>query len=280
MGNKDKGKKSAMKSGTAGAKGRGVISSVRAFEGPHPDAGTMRMIIQGVQEQGGKIQAIMHPDTTFTGARANLLHVLGLEKKGGSMQSEVPGHGGARSVASAAHSALHHDGEAHPDHTNLHTHFNGGATTGHEASGHHSAHDHVHKKPSGPIRASPSPVPGAGSQDDVDGDDSEAGSEEERNGARVSDGGDDGDGLHRKAANQSDFVAQWVRTISKQVSGGAGEIQAPGDGADAPSALRPVPEDEEDVDGLLSLALPRQGSQLGAWHGVIVCCGLLVMHAS
>jgi hypothetical protein len=56
-------RKGALKSST-----KGHISAVRAFEGPHPDAGTMRMIIQGVQEANGKVQVIVHPDTTFTGA--------------------------------------------------------------------------------------------------------------------------------------------------------------------------------------------------------------------
>ncbi|GLC57759.1 hypothetical protein PLESTB_001261700 [Pleodorina starrii] len=72
---KDKKKKSAMKSG-AGP----VVSMQRAFEGAHPDGGTMKVFAQGVSGYpGGRIYVTIHPDTTFQGARANVYRALGLE---------------------------------------------------------------------------------------------------------------------------------------------------------------------------------------------------------
>ncbi|GLI62827.1 hypothetical protein VaNZ11_005578, partial [Volvox africanus] len=68
-------KKSSMKSG-AGA----VVSMQRAFEGPHPDGGTMKIFVQGVSNGGAsRIHISIHPDTAFQGARANIYRALGLE---------------------------------------------------------------------------------------------------------------------------------------------------------------------------------------------------------
>ncbi|GLI66740.1 hypothetical protein VaNZ11_010687 [Volvox africanus] len=68
-------KPSALKGSTTA-----VVSEPRAFIGPHPDGGTMRIIVQGVSFlTGGRITATLHPDTTYVGARANLYRALGLE---------------------------------------------------------------------------------------------------------------------------------------------------------------------------------------------------------
>ncbi|GIL69032.1 hypothetical protein Vretifemale_11, partial [Volvox reticuliferus] len=68
-------KKSSMKSG-AGL----VVSMQRAFEGPHPDGGTMKIFVQGVSGGGSNhIHISIHPDTAFQGARANIYRALGLE---------------------------------------------------------------------------------------------------------------------------------------------------------------------------------------------------------
>ncbi|GIL48962.1 hypothetical protein Vafri_5459 [Volvox africanus] len=68
-------RKSSMKSGA------GVVVSVqRAFEGPHPDGGTMKIFVQGVSGRGAsRIHITIHPDTAFQGARANIYRALGLE---------------------------------------------------------------------------------------------------------------------------------------------------------------------------------------------------------
>ncbi|EFJ45814.1 hypothetical protein VOLCADRAFT_93917 [Volvox carteri f. nagariensis] len=73
---KHKKKKSAMKGGGAGS----VVSVQRAFEGAHPDGGTMKVFMQGVNGGGtSRIHVTLHPDTTFQGARANIYRALGLE---------------------------------------------------------------------------------------------------------------------------------------------------------------------------------------------------------
>ena len=57
-----RGKKSALKGGTGQ-----TVSPVAAFEGPHPDCGTMRIFVQGVTGGGmNRIAAMLHPDTQFT----------------------------------------------------------------------------------------------------------------------------------------------------------------------------------------------------------------------
>ncbi|GLC68270.1 hypothetical protein PLESTF_000670100 [Pleodorina starrii] len=73
-------KKSALKA----TNDRGSISPVMAFIGPHPDTGTMRLMVQGVQTLGPggrpKITITLHPDTTFVGAHADLMRVLKLDE--------------------------------------------------------------------------------------------------------------------------------------------------------------------------------------------------------
>ncbi len=57
-----KAKKSALKAGGAGV----AVSGVSAFLGPHPDGGTMRILLQGVTgAANGRIFATLHPDTTY-----------------------------------------------------------------------------------------------------------------------------------------------------------------------------------------------------------------------
>ncbi|EFJ45817.1 hypothetical protein VOLCADRAFT_93925 [Volvox carteri f. nagariensis] len=88
-------KPSALKGSTTA-----VVSEPKAFIGPHPDGGTMRIILQGVSSLGsssGRILVTLHPDTSYVGARANLYRALGLEAiihNQQQQQSQQPGQQG------------------------------------------------------------------------------------------------------------------------------------------------------------------------------------------
>ncbi|GFR45040.1 hypothetical protein Agub_g6410 [Astrephomene gubernaculifera] len=91
------------RSALKGSTNRGVVSPPMAFIGPHPDMGTMRILVQGVKMAvsisgtgRGKVTAILHPDTTYTGAHADLLRVLHLEgeAQAGAEEEEVDEEGG------------------------------------------------------------------------------------------------------------------------------------------------------------------------------------------
>ncbi|KAG2429714.1 hypothetical protein HYH02_013971 [Chlamydomonas schloesseri] len=100
-----RGKKSALKGGSGQA-----VSPVAAFEGPHPDCGTMRIFVQGVSGGGmNRIAAMLHPDTTFTGARANLYRALGLE-------ALINGDAAAGAEATAGANHQHHHHHHHAGH--------------------------------------------------------------------------------------------------------------------------------------------------------------------
>ncbi|EFJ46271.1 hypothetical protein VOLCADRAFT_93382 [Volvox carteri f. nagariensis] len=85
-----------------------LVSPQMAFLGPHPDMGTMRILVQGVQTlaPGGRqtVNAVLHPDTTYVGAHADLLRVLHLE---GSEAGK--GGAGSRGGAEAAATGPTHD---------------------------------------------------------------------------------------------------------------------------------------------------------------------------
>ncbi|KXZ45821.1 hypothetical protein GPECTOR_50g615 [Gonium pectorale] len=241
---------------------RGVVSPPMAFIGPHPDMGTMRIVVQGVQTLGpggkAKVTLTMHPDTAFAGARANLMRVLRMEGvDGGSVVdgaahsatgAEAPdaalgsGHTAAAGGEDAAAAGAFH--VSRPGTSRL-AHAHGGADEGTAAGavGSH-AHAHTHK----PV----SPYAPHGGEDalatvpedgiieegmEVD-KDSDAGSRNGRNSdsgenAVSSDGPDAAPAamhcasLHRQATSRSDFVAQWVRTLSHAVSGRAAAASRP-----------------------------------------------------
>mmetsp|Transcript_27632 Transcript_27632/g.60501 ORF Transcript_27632/g.60501 Transcript_27632/m.60501 type:complete len:2143 (+) Transcript_27632:192-6620(+) len=73
----------------ASAATRIEVGQLKAYEGPHPDGGTMRILVQGcshVDSSTGRtrISIMLKPDTTFVGARANLWVALGLNMHIGS----------------------------------------------------------------------------------------------------------------------------------------------------------------------------------------------------
>ncbi|GLI70439.1 hypothetical protein VaNZ11_015349 [Volvox africanus] len=248
------------RSSLRGGNERGIVSPMMAFLGPHPDMGTMRIIIQGVQTlaPGGrkKVTVVLHPDTTFVGAHADLMRVLHLE----GMEE------GGRGDAEAALSRPHTKGEM----SRLGT-ASSGAAAGRIGN---TAHDRQamarQGKRSALASASASAVKTArsdsrrvvrhvGGSDDGDGDrDGYGGDDEERGSSNDGDGssrsssssngdgnssavgaaaagasgtpadeevGSDGDAdaeakgqaqLLRKASNKSEFIAQWVRTVSQR----------------------------------------------------------------
>ncbi|EFJ48000.1 hypothetical protein VOLCADRAFT_91579 [Volvox carteri f. nagariensis] len=229
-------KKSALKATTD----RGSISPVMAFIGPHPDSGTMRLMVQGVRTLGPgarpKVTLTMHPDTTFAGAHANLMRVLRLEDSC---------NGGAGSYTS---SALHVDddvlsrvsGQARSTSAippALRSRSFGVLTsasqpplkprlalTGGE-DGHNTEHICSRQEMGGAVE-------GEGRSEfdekmESSGDDDELGGgvDDENDGS--SSGGlmAQATCIHRQATSKSEFVMQWVRSITHQGSGQL-EVQA------------------------------------------------------
>ncbi|KAG2443480.1 hypothetical protein HXX76_001833 [Chlamydomonas incerta] len=201
-------KKGALKT----ANNRGTISPAMAFIGPHPDTGTMRILTQGVETlaPGGrpKITVTMHPDTQFAGAHANLMRVLHLD---GTNQTGAPsvhvghGHGEGHTMhAVAAHGGAAKEGGLSPD------------PVAEEAGGDADAPAAVNGSQEG--------VDEGGRSSDGDGSDSE-------HSKGPKDGSEDLEAqgqakLHSRAASKSDFVAQWVRTLTNKNSG-ALEVNQP-----------------------------------------------------
>ncbi len=245
-------KKGALKGGAAHA----VVSPPMAFIGPHPDTGTMRIIMQGVHSLGpsgkAKVSVMWHPDTTFTGARANLMRVLKLE------------------ASSAGAAAVNADAEAvtaHGDSNGPHTAADADA---HEAS-------HTRKTGAGQYGSHDATGDGdaaggeLGAPEDPDDADRRSGSEGSGSDGEPNPNAQEGAQLHRQATSKSDFVAQWVRTLTNQVSGAtaaasrqvsssfaaaAGKGRAAGSGA-----LVAIPEDGQEEEGGL-LDLPRAAPEL------------------
>ncbi|KXZ46877.1 hypothetical protein GPECTOR_40g611 [Gonium pectorale] len=211
-----RGKRSALKASTAR---HGAISPLMAFVGPHPDMGTMRILVQGVQGgggggggAGGKVVATLHPDTTFVGAHANLLRALHLEGvagggggggKGGtstagpsaavSRVGTLAGRSERRLTAAEERKDAREEEEEEQE-RKKEQREDGGREGGKEAEQN-------------------------AEEDEEDDNDDDSSSD--------SDGGDGGgegvDGearaqakMLKKASSKSEFVAQWVRTVSQQ----------------------------------------------------------------
>ncbi|KAG2486667.1 hypothetical protein HYH03_014722 [Edaphochlamys debaryana] len=235
-------KKSALKA----AAQKGIISPVLMYVGPHPDSGTMRLRMQGVHMlvPGGraKIIATLHPDTTYTGAHVDLMKVLKIDTGASSVHGGDHGEGsGAASRAiSAAPSRV--KGRA-----SRHQHSGVGHA---EAHGDHEAHEHGGTTTEGDndIDADNEPDVDSNHADDDDGD--------SQKGVTVN----GQQSLHRATTNKSEFIEQWVRTLSKQVSGDVtgpdGKPEGKSGDAEAglpprkgvPSSLAPIAEGE-DVGG-------------------------------
>ncbi|KAG2443202.1 hypothetical protein HYH02_009279 [Chlamydomonas schloesseri] len=249
-------KKGALKT----ANNRGTISPAMAFIGPHPDTGTMRILTQGVETlaPGGrpKITVTMHPDTTFAGAHANLMRVLHLD---GTNQT------------GAGHSV--HAGHGRGDGQTMHA----------------GAQDGAAKE--GGVLPDPAVEGGAaaanGSQDGVDGEDVPEGgrSDDDASDSDHSKGRKDGSEdleaqgqakLHSRAASKSDFVAQWVRTLTNKNSGALEahpepppidrRSSSPGLLGNLPAGqlsggLAPIPEDGATAEDGASLTKGAQGNK-------------------
>ncbi|GIM04910.1 hypothetical protein Vretimale_9369 [Volvox reticuliferus] len=237
-------KKSAMKA----TSDRGNISPVMAFIGPHPDSGTMRLMVQGVQTLGPggrpKVTLTMHPDTTYVGAHANLMRVLkleGLERRGSKDGTIAVDDDGAVSQAAGdtcSRTTLAHPFRAarklksrkqpQPAIVKEDEDLTAAIDAGDAADGIQSDATKVVARCTD------------GDRDRLDRDASDEDNtaeegnaeEDEEDGvqqgeginakAKDSDSGDE-DGpsasLHRQATSKSEFVAQWVRTLSHRVSG-------------------------------------------------------------
>ncbi|GLI61938.1 hypothetical protein VaNZ11_004468 [Volvox africanus] len=249
--------RSALKSSS----NRGVISPIMAFIGPHPDTGTMRIIVQGVQvlAPGGrsKVVVTLHPDTTYAGAHADLMRVLHLDAallvaKSARRQTSQAGKAGVGGAGGRGEGAT--AGGSAPI-RQQHSSCRPGAVADWLTPGTAVAAPAAAK-------ADPENAPENADEDltgkegrNGDGDGGEDGEEEavgsegdgeddgedegedegEGNGTdssgsggrrrqrRLSDGGRDLEAedqarLLSRAASKSEFVAQWVRTISKRPS--------------------------------------------------------------
>ncbi|GAX73197.1 hypothetical protein CEUSTIGMA_g650.t1 [Chlamydomonas eustigma] len=90
-----KSRKSVLKSGSTVSK----VTAIKAFEGHHPDGGSMRIQIQGVMISDAmsgksKIEIVIRPDLTFTAAHSNIWGALGLDgfgTKDNNVTQESPG---------------------------------------------------------------------------------------------------------------------------------------------------------------------------------------------
>lgn len=233
-----------------------------AFIGPHPDTGTTRIIMQGVQSLGpngkAKVSVMWHPDTTFTGAHANLMRVLKLEASSTGVAAVDADAGTAAQTAAVT---------AHGDSDSQRTEA--------EAVAHEASHKRTAVAGQCASHNATSDDDAAGDELDTPADpddaDRHSGSEGSGLDGEPNLAAQPGAQLHRQATSKSDFVAQWVRTLTKQVSGAAsaasrqvssGFAAAAGRGrAVGSGALVAIPEDgQEDEGGLLDL--PRAAPEL------------------
>ncbi|GFR46157.1 hypothetical protein Agub_g7684 [Astrephomene gubernaculifera] len=271
-------KKSALKA----TSDRGSISPVMAFIGPHPDSGTMRLIVQGVQTLGPggrpKVALTVHPDTLYVGAHANLMRVLRLEGGADDSHRHRRSTDGATSVMCGRSTrAVSPMGVVAVKSKGLRV-----------AEGASGDGDGV-----GEGTGAGGGAEGEGDANDGDNDAEEAGDDAE---PHVS--------LHRQATSKSEFVEQWVRSLTSQMSGAGANAgrhhhghhhahphqdsgipqpapqSRPGSGAhtdSAATAAAPVPAAEparpdcgrsDGLDGMFALpmSLPQAGasSQLAA----------------
>ncbi|KAG2494774.1 hypothetical protein HYH03_007018 [Edaphochlamys debaryana] len=222
------GPNSKQKSALKAAPLRPTVSPVLMYLGPHPDSGTMRLRIQGVHVPApngrAKIIATLHPDTSYTGAHVDLVRVLKLDDLAASVHGDGQGERhGNRSGRAASHPPPK------------------GRRGDSAAVGEDLAMGGGSKSERGDEdAASDAGVSAVGS---AEGDQQDRGQRAEAGG-----GGRGGPptSLHRTTTNKSEFTEQWVRTLSKQVSGDAsasaggkpGEPQAsaPGGGGDKAEA--------------------------------------------
>ncbi|PNW76743.1 hypothetical protein CHLRE_11g469500v5 [Chlamydomonas reinhardtii] len=332
-GGADANKRSALKGGAAAAAQRGVVSPVMPFIGPHPDAGTMRILVQGVEQLApgsgkSKIIVTMRPDTTFAGAHADLMRVLHLDDVGSHYGGSQKSHG-ARAGGAAQEDEDEYGGVGGLERAG--TLLRAGASTvGQEevGKGKGKEKDRYKRKQSGGAdggEGKPSGEEGAGDAKAAGEGGSEGGGDQgsaSRDGdsrehlSREGDGSDDEPGedgedgagsggggrrnstgsvdtmaieqakLHKHSSNKSDFVAQWVRTLSKQPSGlpgGDHAHAAAGTGGESPikagarrassgleggGLLGPLPG-EEHAGGAAAHGRTRSGKALGGL-GVIM----------
>ncbi|GLI60701.1 hypothetical protein VaNZ11_002794 [Volvox africanus] len=239
-------KKSAMKA----TSDRGSISPVMAFIGPHPDSGTMRLMMQGVQTLGPggrpKVTLTLHPDTTYVGAHANLVRVLKLEateqrgSKDGTIAADDDG-----AFSAAAGNTCSRMTSAHPfraarkqksrkqsqpvivqededltaaiDTTDVAEGIQSDATK--VAAGCMDGDGDGDRRDRDTSDEDNAAEEGNPEEDENDGMQQD---EDTKPKAKDSDSGDEegpSASLHRQATSKSEFVAQWVRTLSHRVSG-------------------------------------------------------------
>ncbi|KAG2486668.1 hypothetical protein HYH03_014723 [Edaphochlamys debaryana] len=237
-------KKSALKA----AAQKGIISPVLMYVGPHPDSGTMRLRMQGVHMlvPGGraKIIATLHPDTTYTGAHVDLMKVLKIDTGASSVRGGDQGEGGGSASRAISAAPSRAKGRA-----SRHQHSGAGHA---EAHGDHEPNEHGGTTTEGEndIDADNEPDVDSNHADDDDGD------------SQKDEGGANGQqSLHRVTTNKSEFIEQWVRTLSKQVTGEEAALDGKPEGksgdAEAghppkkgvPSSLAPIPEGEDTGSG-------------------------------
>ncbi|KAG2497902.1 hypothetical protein HYH03_004167 [Edaphochlamys debaryana] len=143
----------------------GVISPLMPILGPHPDSGTMRILLQGVQtaSPGGhvRVAVVMHPDTAYVGAHADLMRVLRLDAESLEQRGKVQ------------------QGPQSPDAS-----VRGLATCPED--------------------------PAEGGEVAAKGEAGDGKAERSEDEGQTT--------LHRKAASKSEFIAQWVRTISNNTA--------------------------------------------------------------
>ncbi|GIL88290.1 hypothetical protein Vretifemale_16221 [Volvox reticuliferus] len=215
-------KKSALKA----TNDRGSISPVMAFIGPHPDSGTMRLMVQGVETllSGGrpKITLTLHPDTTFVGAHANIMRVLRLEES-------------INGVASIANSSVHGDDDAISHVGRLASRANSAAASAlRSRSALTAPQPRLGPSPSGllligagDVRRAERTVKAGSLRAEVAGNNCSSEDDAEDNDLNGAAGDDDDSSdalmaeatsVHRQATSKSEFVEQWVRSITHQSS--------------------------------------------------------------
>ena len=219
-------KKGALKT----ASNRGTTSPAMAFIGPHPDTGTMRILTQGVETlaPGGrpKITITMHPDTQFAGAHANLLRVLHLEGTDHNGAARKAGHDNELTQAVTAY-----------DEREQATASAAATEAAEKQAGEADAHAAGPASPKGWAGEIRSPAEQLDEDDELE--DARGGrhsSDGDGSGSEHSKGRKDGSEdleakgqakLHSRAASKSDFVAQWVRTLTNKTSGALEAHQQP-----------------------------------------------------
>ncbi|KAG2431591.1 hypothetical protein HYH02_013284 [Chlamydomonas schloesseri] len=229
------------KSSLKSAVDKGVVSPILALVGAHPDSGTMRLLVQGVTMLGPggrpKITLTVHPDTTFTGAHVDFMKLLKLDSAAdGSMAGGPESVKPARSVAGDNEDAQSYAvarRAAGGSRSRRVLAASRSARASGEAGGPGQRDDGAEEGAAAEEKAKPETADGdkgaGGSGEDVDDEGHESGSAKSSSAVEEDEDGEGGDVpkpdgtdaaiLHREATNKSEFVAQWVRTLSKQVSG-------------------------------------------------------------